>query len=366
MLHRLVAVVAYPAHLLNRALAGPLGRIGLGRLPGALPVGLALAWLAVSTAGSTLAAFEARPEPQRVAVADVADGRIGSGLWVEFDGALLDGPHVATIQVGAGGTRASTQVERFHYLVTDPDASDRGVIVRSGEAIPPLGETAGPVGLDGTITEDAFNMRSLIEEWGIADLYPDVTFSDSRLIAYAFSTPWQEPSWVGTVILTIAAAIVLVGAFVPQPVLRRTPAEPATGETPIGLTIHGELPTPRGPVRLHGTPAKLEWMNVDDVARTRWRYWGAGLGDVRRDVEDAVRSHGEGSRLVIHGRTGSVIWPVEAGDGLVLDAGEAYLGVSRHPALRVRGGGAAATLTFADAASRNAATAELRRGDEDH
>lgn len=365
MLHRLVAVVAYPAHLLNRALAGPLGRIGLGRLPGALLVGLALAWLAISTAGSTLAAYEARPEPQRIALADVADGRIGSGLWVEFDGRLLDGPFVATVEVSQGGG-AAVLVERVHYLVTDPEAPDRGVIVRFTEPIPELDSTARPVGLDGTIAEDPFNMRSLIEEWGIADRYPDVTFSDSRLIAYAFSTPWLEPSWVGTVILAVAAAIALVGAFVPQPVLRRTPAQPATGETPIGLTIHGELPTPRGPVRLHGTPAQLEWMNVEDVARTRWRYWGAGLGDVRRDVEDAVRSHGEGSRLVIHGPTGSVIWPVEAGDGLVLDAGEAYLGVSRHSALRVRGGGAAATLTFADAASRNAAIAELRRGDEDH
>jgi hypothetical protein len=116
---------------------------------------------------------------------------------------------------------------------------------------------------------------------------------------------------------------------------------------------------------MHGTPAQLEWMNVEEVARTRWRYWGAGLGDVRGEVEDAVRSHGEGSRLVIHGPTGSVIWPVEAGDDLVLDAGEAYLGLQRHPALRVRGAGASATLTFADAASRNAAIAELRRGDGD-
>ena len=108
-------------------------------------------------------------------------------------------------------------------------------------------------------------------------------------------------------------------------------------------------------------------MNVQEVARTRWRYWGAGLGDVRGVVEDAVRSHGaESERLVIHGPTGSVIWPIEAGDGLRLDGGDAYLGAgASHPALRVRGDGATATLTFADAASRDAALAELGRGRAD-
>ena len=87
---------------------------------------------------------------------------------------------------------------------------------------------------------------------------------------------------------------------------------------------------------------------------------------MRREVEDAVLAHGpESRRLVIHGRTGSVIWPIEAGDRLRLDAGDAYLGLTRHPALRVRGDGAEATLTFADAASRDAALAEMGRGHAD-
>jgi hypothetical protein len=103
-------------------------------------------------------------------------------------------------------------------------------------------------------------------------------------------------------------------------------------------------------------------MNVEDFARTRWRYWGAGLGDVRSDVEDAVRAHGrEGERLVLHGPTGSVIWPIEEGAALQVEAADAYLGIRQHPAIRVRGEGAAATLTFADAADRDAALAELHR-----
>lgn len=361
MLLRFVALLAYPAHLLNRALAGSLGRIGLRRVPGALLVGLALLALSASTASATLAAFEERPEPLPVTVADVVDGHLVSGLWIEFDAELVDGPHRATIEVSAGGgTR--TEVERVHYLVADPEAPDRALVVRFADAIPRLEAATGPVHLDGTITEDSFRMRSLIDEWGIAERYPELAFSDSRLIAYAFATPWREPSWVGTGILGALGALILAGAFIPYPLLRRGSAVPVAGETPIRLSIHGELPTPRGPVRLHGTPAQLEWMNVQEVARTRWRYWGAGLGDVRGVVEDAVRSHGaETERLVIHGPTGSVIWPIEAGERLRLETGDAYLGLARHPAIRVRGDGATATLTFADRASRDAALAELGR-----
>ena len=363
MLHRLLAVAAFPAHLLNRALTGPLGRLGLGRLPGALLVGLGILLLAISTGSATRTAAEARPQAQRSSVSAVVDGTVRSSLWIAFDAELVDGPHVAEMEVSAGGGEARL-VERVHYLVADPASPDKAVIVRFAEPIVALAETAGPVRLDGTITEDPFNMRSLLAGWGIADQFPDLAFSESRLIAYAFATPFVEPSWAGTVVLAIVAAIVLLGAFVPQPVLRTTPATPKPGETPIELAIHGTLTTPRGAVRLRGTPARLEWMNVEEVARTRWRYWGAWLGDVRQVVEDAVRAHGrEGERLVIHGPSGSVIWPVEDGGDLRVEAGVAYAGLASHPALSVRGEGARATLTFADAASRDAAVAELQRGD---
>ncbi len=365
MLLRLAALLAYPAHLLNRVLAGPLARIGLRRAPGALVVGLALLALTASTASATLAAFDARPEPQLVTIADVVDGHLVSGLWIEFDAELVEGPHRAEVEVSSGGGEP-LMVERVHYLVADPAAPDRALVIRFAESIPPLEAAGGPVRLDGTITEDSFHMRALLDGWGITEQYPELTFSDSRLIAYAFSAPWQEPSWLGTGILGSLAGLILAGAFMPYPLLRRSSGVPAAGKTPIRLAIHGELPTPRGPVRLHGTPAQLEWMNVQEVARTRWRYWGAGLGDVRGVVEEAVRSHGaESERLVIHGPTGSVIWPIEAGERLRLEPGDAYLGLARHPAVRVHGDGATATLTFADAASRDAALAELGRGRAD-
>jgi hypothetical protein len=359
VLHRLLAVIGYPAHLVNGALLGPLTRLGLGWVPGALVLGVAFALLTVSTASATMAAYDARPEPQEVSIAQIANGRIGSGLWVEFSGIRIDGPQRATVQVSQGGGQA-TEVERIHYLVADPDEPDRAVIVRFSQPIPALEASTGPIRLDGTITEDPFNMRGLLDGWGVAEGHPGVVFSDSRLIAYAFATPWVEPSWVGTGILAAIALLLIGGAFVRQPVVSPARLTPVSGETPIRLVVHGSLPTPRGPVRLHGTPAQLEWMNVGEVARTRWRYWGAELGDIRRDVEEAVRAHGrEGERLVVHGPTGSVIWPIEPGTRLEITAGTAHLGVGRHPALRVRGEGVAATLTFSDAASRDAAAAEL-------
>lgn len=364
MLHRALAAIGYPAHLINRQLSGLLGRFGLGRVPGALLVGLALAALTATTVSSTFQAYDARPEAQLTSIREVVDGRIASGVWIEFDGVLIDGPHLATVEVFGGG-RASALVERIYYLVADPESPDRGLVIRARESIGALEADDGPIRLDGTITEDAFNMRSLLADWDPVAGQPDVELSETRLVAYAFETPFLEPSWIGSIILGLLAAIVLIGAAVSQPILRRSPAAAgARGQMPIDVAIHGQLGTPRGPVRLHGTPAQLAWMNVEEVARTRWRYWGAALGDVRGDVETAVRAHGDaGERLVLHGPTGSVIWPIERPGALVVEAGDAFLGLRRSAALRVRGDGADATLTFADRATRDAALAELGLAD---
>ena len=362
MLHRALGLLSAPAHFLNRQLDGLLGRIGLGRVPGSLVVGLPLALLAVSSITSTLAAYEGRREAQPVSVAQIAQGRIGSGLWVVFEAELLDGPHVATIEVAQGGGQ-SELAERVHYLVIDPEAPEYGVVVRFHEPIPELDGAGAPVRIDGTITQDQFNMRSLLDGWGVAETYPDLVFSENQLIAYAFQTPWEEPSWIAAILLGIVAAVLILGAFVPEPIFRPTRLAPSPGPTPIRLAIHGTLPTPRGEVRVRGTPAQLEWMNVEDVARTRWRYWGAELGDIRRDVEHAVREHGEtGQQLVVHGPAGSVIWPVADGGTLRVEAGEAFLGGRRRPALRVAGDGVAATLTFDAPGARDAAAAALTGG----
>ena len=207
-------------------------------------------------------------------------------------------------------------------------------------------------------------MRILLEGWGLAELYPDVVFSDSRLSPTGSRPRGSEPSWIGTVILGALALLFLVGAFVPQPraagdATRRRPR----GRSPIPLAIYGELPTPRGPVRLRGAPAQLEWMNVEEVARTQWRYWGAGLGDVRgvtsRTPSGRMDRRRSGSSSTAG--PGPSSGPSRPAPECDVRAGDAYLGPRRHPALGVRGDGAAATLTFADAASRDAAAGRAAR-----
>ncbi len=363
MLHRLLAVIGYPAHLLNRAFAGALQRIGLGRIPAALIIGLAVGALAIANARSMAAAYELRPEPIPVAVSDIEAGEVASGLWVVFDAVLVDGPHVTQVEVFSGPV--SSAVERTYYLVADPAAPDRAVVVRARGSIAGFDTPGAQIRMDGSITEDAFSMRALLREWDPASREPDVSFGQTRLIAFAFATPWREPSYVGAAVLGGSALLMLAGALVRQPVLRIGGG--GTGErgrTPIALAVHGELPTPRGPVRLAGTPAQLQWMNVEEAARLRWRYWGAALGEVRGVVESAVREHGaDGERLVVYGPTGSLIWPIENPSDLAVRVGDAFIGVRRWPALGVRGGGANVVLTFTDPRSRDAAAVEIVAGD---
>jgi len=360
VLHRLFAVITYPAHLLNRLFAGPLGRVGLGRLPGALPIGLALAAMAISAGLATASAFEARPRAQPTSVSAIERGDLASGLWVTFDALLVDGPHVASVEVFSGPE--STAVPRVYYLVVDPEAPDRGVIVRARGEIDVLPTPGSTAQIDGTITEDAFNLRGLLEGWDLATSYPNLRFGETRAIAFGFSTPWVEPSYVGAATLAFLALIALVGAFVRQPILREAGAGTGpAGRTPISVRVHGSLLTPRGTLRLDGTAAELQWMDVEHIARVRWRYWGAALGDMRTAVETAVRTSGAArDRLVLHGPTGSLLWPVERPEAIRVTVGDAYLGPRCRSAIGIRGDGADVVLTFDEAGERDAALAELR------
>ncbi len=359
MRHRLLAIIGYPGHLLNRAFAGALERIGLGRLPAALIIGLAIGGLAVANATSTAAAYELRPEPIPVTVSELEAGLVASGLWVVFDAVLVDGPHATGVEVFSGPE--SSTVERTYYLVADPADPDRAVVVRARGSIAGFDTPGAQMRMDGSITEDAFSMRALLADWDPAARHPAVTFGESRFIAFEFATPWREPSYLGAVLLGAVALLLLAGALVRQPILRiGGGGTGARGRTPVALAVYGELPTPRGPVRLAGTPARLQWMNVEEAARLRWRYWGAALGEIRGVVESAVKEHGsEGERLVVHGPTGSLIWPIESPSELAVRVGDAFMGFRRWSALNVRGEGADVILTFADPASRDAAAVEI-------
>ncbi|MEO5986983.1 MAG: hypothetical protein ABIW50_09175 [Candidatus Limnocylindria bacterium] len=363
MRHRLLAVIGYPGHLLNRAFAGVLERIGLGRVPAGLIIGLAIGALAAANASSTAAAYELRPEPIPATVSEIEDGRVDSGLWVVFDAVLVDGPHVTQVEVFSGP--GSSTVERTYYLVADPADAERAVVVRARGLIPGFDTPGARTRMDGSITEDAFSMRALLRDWDPATRHPGISFGESRLIAFGFATPWQEPSYLGAALLGAAALVLAGGSLVRQPIVRIGGAGAgARGRTPIALVVHGELPTPRGPLRLAGTPAQLQWMSVEEAARVHWRYWGAALGEVRGVVESAVREHGSrGERLVLYGPTGSLIWPIERPFELAVEGGDAFMWFRRRPALTVKGEGAAVVLTFADPASRDAAAVEIVAAD---
>ncbi len=362
MRHRLLAFVGYPAHLLNGLFGPPLARLGLARVPAALLMGVGLGAMAANGIAGTAAAYAARPEPVATTVSEIEAGSIDSGLWVVFDAVLVDGPHTTGVEVFQGPV--STTVQRTWYLVADPTAPDRAVVVRSRESIP--GFTVGTERrIDGSLTEDAFSMGRLLREWQLPDRHPDVSFGETELVAFEFATPWQEPSFLASIVIGALAALLLAGAFVRQPVLRVMGGDRAVsvaaGRMPISAVADGTVPTPRGDVVLHGAPIRMEWMNVEEVARLRWRYWGAALGDMRNAVESAVREHGsDEGRLVLHGATNSLIWSVERPSELEIVRGQGYLGFRSRPALGVRGEGASVILSFDTAAERDHAARELQ------
>lgn len=361
-MHRALATIGLPAHAINRLLEPALKRIGLGALPGALLVALALAALASVSVFANLRAYEARPEPLAAEIGQIVESDIASGLWVEFDARLLAGPQRAIVQLSEGFGFDAGTVERVYYLVGDPERPDQAVVIRTGEPSPAI-EQGDPVRLDGTITEDPFNMGRLLEEWDLSAVAPGAEFNERQLIALGFETPFVEPSWAGAILLGGLAFVIVAGLLIPDPLFRPAGgAEPERGPMPVHLAVHGSLPTPHGPMRATGQAARLEWLAVEDVARTRWRYWGAGLGDVRRDVEEAVRAEGHlGERLVVHGSAGSVLWPVDDATALELERGTAFSGRGATPAIRFRSadGVAAGIMTFADGHARDRAFAEL-------
>lgn len=363
-MHRALALIGYPAHLANSLLAPALARLRLPAIAGAVILGLVFVALAVTMAVANLAAYEARPEPQAADIGEIVDGEIASGLWVEFDARLLAGPQRADVELSQGRYEEGT-VERIYYLVSDPEEPDQAVIIRTPMRSPAI-EAGSTVRLDGTITQDRFNLQALLDEWDLAAVAPDAQFSDQQLIALDFETPFVEPSWVGTGLVGAIAALLILGSLIPDPVFVPTHgAEPSRGSMPVHLAIHGSLPTPHGSTRATGSAARLEWLAVEEVARARWRYWGAALGEVRRNVEDAVRAAGPiGERLVVHGSAGSVLWPIDETPGLALERGTAYRGLRASPAIRFAGddGVASGVMTFADAQARDRAFAELRHG----
>lgn len=266
-----------------------------------------------------------------------------------------------------GRVAAHAEVDgSFYYLLADP-AGDTALVLRSLH--PP---DAQPIRADGTLVTDSFNLKNLLATWDPEKRFGELDYSTYRLLALRVAPIFEDPSWIPAVLLGLLAALLLVGALIGYPVFRPQPAVALASHAPplaageeIPVQIVGRVPTPHGSVRLEGARARLEWLPMTEVARTRWRYWGAALGDYRRDIEASMRAAGAGVRqLVVHSPVESVLWafPAEATDASRADPGELYFGLRRAPGIRLRGPGLDAYLAFASRAQRDRALAEIGRG----
>jgi hypothetical protein len=488
--YRALALVAGPAHLVDRVVRWPLRQVRLGFLPGGLIAAGVVLLLAGTTAMATLAAYNERPAARPSTLTEIAQGRVSSGLWVAFDGLLVNEPREATVQLFSNGALVG-EVERLYYLVRDPADPSQAFLVRSAldpadavvrtvtarltddaaavaEAISALGDAATglsvddtllldehadpsgidaltaedgaplapsvatsmdpgadvqvtgriaaqaqaadgshvylladvggsgaavlrsphppdalPVRLDGTIVSDPFNIGALLDEWQPEERYGELDMSRQRLLALGIGPEFQEPSWWGAVLLGVIGALLLAGTLLGYPVFRGRSATPAPaggaarppgveGEAPQehAVRIVGTLPTPHGPARLDGEQGKLEWLPVAEVAKTRWRYWGAQLGDLRDQVEAAVRGAGhDAEQLVLHSPVNSVLWPLpttgrsgdkgDDDDALRAEAGDLFFVRGAAPGIRLQASDANAFLVFRDGRDRDRALSEI-------
>jgi hypothetical protein len=469
---RALALVAGFAHTVDQVVRWPLRQVRLGFLPGGLLAGAALLLLAGTTATATLAAYGERPTARATTLDEVMGGRISSGIWVAFDGLLINEPQPATVAIFNNGARVG-EVERLYYIVRDPDDPGTAFLVRSaldpaqavvraltarlsedasavGEALaafslpatglsidetlvldesavqpgssPATGEEGAPlapsalasiapggdvlvtgriaaqapaaddgahlylladqggsaavvlrsphppdalpVRIDGTVVSDPFNIAALLDEWQPEQRYGELEMSEQRLLALAVRPVFEEPSWSGVGLLALLGALVIGGTLLGYPVFRARPAGAPPGDETgreLPVRIVGTLPTPHGPTRLDGEQGKLEWLPVGEVARTRWRYWGAQLGDLRGEVEAAVRATSQDAeQLVLHSPVGSVLWPLPAtGDGLSAEPGDLFFVRSRAPGIRLRADDVRAFLVFGGARERDQALGDI-------
>lgn len=273
---------------------------------------------------------------------------------------VVDGGGPRIVDVRLEMVSAPADGGQHWYLVAD-EASGRRYVMRS-----PHPSDRVPAWVAGTIVEDRFHMRLLLADWQPQGRFGGIeVLSDTRLLAWGSGPSFREPSWIPAVLAGVLTVLVLAGLAVGYPRFVRSDGAAAghlaARREAVDVQLIGRLPGPRGELRIDRIPGTLEWLPVSEVARTRWRYWGAALGDFRRDVEAAVReAGGDGEQLVVHSPVGSLMWSIESAKSPVVEAGEALVGLGRHPAVRIVARGTRLHLLFADSAARDRALAEVR------
>ena len=149
---RLRALLGSIAHGIRATAGSLLSLVGLGSLAAfVVPALIALlAYGAVTSALSTAAILDARPEVTRATLAEVAafDGERGESIWFQFEGILETDSFETAADLGSS-----------FRLARDPADPDRGIIVRSS-----IGDSSFRQRVVGaTLTEDPETVRRALD-----------------------------------------------------------------------------------------------------------------------------------------------------------------------------------------------------------
>lgn len=152
---RLRAFLGSIAHGIRAAAGSVLSLVSLGSLAAfVVPALIALlAYGAVTSALSTAAILDARPEVTRATLAEVAafDGERGESIWFQFEGILETASYDTAADLGTS-----------FRLARDPEDLDRGIIVRSR-----LDDSSFRQRVVGaTLTEDAETVSRALDAFG--------------------------------------------------------------------------------------------------------------------------------------------------------------------------------------------------------
>lgn len=160
---RLRALLGFIAHGIRAAAASVLSLAGLAALAVVVVPALValLAYGAVTSALTTRAILEARPEVTRATLAEVAafDGERGESIWFQFEGILDSASFDTEADLGAS-----------FRLARDPEDLGRGIIVRS-----PLGDSSFRQRVLGaTLVDDPEEVSRALDALGAADVGFDI------------------------------------------------------------------------------------------------------------------------------------------------------------------------------------------------
>ena len=379
MLYRVLSLIGLPAYAIDRAVRTLLSAVALPVSAVLLAI-IALAASAALSAASVFEALESAPSPVPTSVRAVVRpvGEEPNG-WVRMDGLLADTHLEVKRDVDNDGVARPDESLHYYILLDDVDPTAALVVesVRPPEdlrrdptatgASPPGGRV--PVSISGILSSDP-RLERVLAGSELARELSGLQSIRNRLFFEGGTPPLPpEPSFVPPIVMAVVAVALLVSRLIGYPVFRPSSPRQARRSQPMSvgeelpLQISGSLPSPHGTAWVHGVPGYLARLPIAELVRKRWQYWGAALGELSARLEAATVGDVGSDRadqLVLHSGHGSVLFPIQAGrSALRVEPGELYTVGSQRAAIRMRGDGAEALLSFAGSADRERALAEL-------